>query len=245
MKNKIMKEAIGRIVFSAFFTITFNFASAQSLAVSSYGLPFINSISLYKKSLVGHPEKEMISIVQIPGLVLDLRYATTNNFMHKKLYAGNVHTTFLRKPVYDALDSVCDYLATLGFGLIVFDAYRPYSVTESLWKQEKDERYTANPAKGSGHNRGISIDLSLEDLRTHKLVEMPTGFDNFSDSAHLDFKGTDTRLIINRDLLVESMKKYGFVPLSTEWWHFSWPHQENFEVLDLSFEQLEKLSRAE
>jgi D-alanyl-D-alanine dipeptidase len=186
----------------------------------------------------------MISLTSINGIVMNLRYASENNFMHKKLYPGIIKTTYLRKPVYEALDSVSIFLTTLGFQLVIFDAYRPYSVTVSLWEKVKDDRYAANPSKGSGHNRGVAVDLSMSDLTTHKLVAMPTDFDNFSDSAHLDFKDARAEAIANRELLTKAMEKYGFEPLPTEWWHFSWPNSENFEVLDLSFHQLDQFNLA-
>ncbi len=134
--------------------------------------------------------------------------------MHKKLYKGNIRTTYFRKPAYRALDSVNSVLANRGLVLVIFDAYRPYSVTEDLWNNVKDERYAANPAKGSGHNRGIAVDLTLADLKTHELLPMPTGFDNFSDSAHQDFKGLDAEGIANRELLRQAMEKYGFIRCS-------------------------------
>jgi D-alanyl-D-alanine dipeptidase len=240
MKNKIMKEGLKGVIFIPFFLLSIYFVSAQHLPVSSYGLPYINSISLYSKSLVNHPEKQMVSLTQIPGIILDLRYASANNFMQKNLYTENIKTTFLRRPAFQALDSVCTYLATRGLVLVIFDAYRPYTVTEALWKNVQDERYAANPAKGSGHNRGIAVDLTLADLKTHKLLLMPTGFDNFSDTAHQDFMALNPVVIANRELLTHTMEKYGFTPLSTEWWHFSWSHPEDFEVLDLGFGQLSK-----
>jgi D-alanyl-D-alanine dipeptidase len=104
----------------------------------------------------------------------------------------------------------------------------------------KDERYAANPVNGSGHNRGVAVDLTLADSKTHQLLPMPTDFDNFSDSARQDFKEKDAKRMANRELLKRAMEKYGFIPLATEWWHYSWPHPENFEVLDLSFADLEK-----
>lgn len=180
----------------------------------------------------------MISLTNITGIILNLLYASNNNFMHRKLYKGNIKTTFLRKPVYDALDSVSRYLAKRGLVLVIYDAYRPYSVTEELWENVKDDRYTANPSKGSGHNQGIAVDLTLADLKTHELLPMPTGFDNFSDSAHQDFKGLDVLVTANRNLLKWVMEKYGFIQLPTEWWHFSWPDNIGFEVLDLDFDQL-------
>ncbi len=238
MKNKILKGCFERVPLICFFSLLKVWVDAQSLPISSYGVPYINSISLYKESLVNHPEKQMISLTNITGIILNLLYASNNNFMHRKLYKGNIKTTFLRKPVYDALDSVSRYLAKRGLVLVIYDAYRPYSVTEELWENVKDDRYTANPSKGSGHNRGIAVDLTLADLKTHELLPMPTGFDNFSDSAHQDFKGLDVLVTANRNLLKWVMEKYGFIQLPTEWWHFSWPDNIGFEVLDLDFDQL-------
>jgi zinc D-Ala-D-Ala dipeptidase len=242
MKNKILRKGIFRLVSAFIFLCHTHFIVAQKLPVSSYGLSYINNISLFKESLLNHPEKQMISLKNIKDMVMDLRYASENNFMHSKLYPGIIKTTYLRKPVYEALDSVSIFLATLGFQLVIFDAYRPYSVTESLWEKVKDDRYAANPSKGSGHNRGIAVDLSMSDFITHRLVAMPTDFDSFSDSAHQDFKNARADAIANRELLTKAMEKYGFEPLPTEWWHFSWPHSENFEVLDLSLAQLDKLN---
>jgi len=241
MNNKILKAGLNWRVISVVSCFYFTSAPAQNLTVSSYGLPIINSDTVYRESLISHPEKQMLSLVQIPGIIMDLRYATTNNFMHKKLYTENTKNSFLRKPVYQALDSVSRDLSHQGLVLDIFDAYRPYTITVELWKPVKDERYAANPAKGSGHNRGVAVDLTLADAKTHRLLPMPTDFDNFSDSARQDFNGTDTRRMANRELLRRTMEKYGFVPLPTEWWHFSWPHAENFEVLDLSFGQLENM----
>jgi zinc D-Ala-D-Ala dipeptidase len=246
MNNKIMKWVLKPAVFACIFLWGICRIDAQNLPVSPYGLAYINSISLYQKSLENHPEKLLISLSQIPGVILDLRYASDSNFTHKKLYPANTKKTYLRKPAFQALDSVANEMARHGQLLVIFDAYRPYSVTVSLWNSIKDERYAANPAKGSGHNRGLSVDLSLADAKTHQLLNMPTCFDNFSDSAHQDFKLPDMKRPgtagFNRDLLRKTMEKYGFESLPTEWWHFSWPHSEDYEVLDLSFQQLDALN---
>jgi D-alanyl-D-alanine dipeptidase len=241
MKNKILKAGLNCLIFSVISCFIFSSVNAQSLPMSSYGLPIINSTSIYHESLISHPEKQMVSLLQIPGIIMDLRYASTNNFMHKKLYPENTKNSFLRKPAYLALEDVARDFARQGLNLVIFDAYRPYAVTIELWIPVKDERYAANPAKGSGHNRGIAVDLTLADSKTHQLLSMPTDFDNFSDSAHQDFNGTDAKRIANRELLKSTMEKFGFIALPTEWWHFSWPHAEKFEVLDLSFGELEKM----
>ena len=160
--------------------------------------------------------------------------------MNKKLYPDNTRNSFLRKPVYQALRDVASELDRMGLVPVIFDAYRPYAVTVEIWIPLKNELYAANPAKGSGHNRGVAVDLTLADSKTHQLLPMPTDFDSFSDSAHQDFNLKDSGRMANRELLKRVMEKHGFIPLTTEWWHFSWPHAEKFEVLDLSIRELEK-----
>jgi len=241
MKNKILKISIMRSVMICLIISDMHNMKAQNLPTSTYGLPFINSISLYQKSLLNHPEKQMIPLSRIPEIILDLRYATKNNFMGKNMYPENTKETYLRRPVFMALDSVAMDFARKGICLIIYDAYRPYFVTEAFWDSIKDEHYAANPAKGSGHNRGISVDLGLADIDTHRPLPMPTTFDNFTDTAHQDFSGIDATRILNRKLLKQVMEKYGFIPLSTEWWHFSWNDAADFEILDLNFQQLSTL----
>ena len=240
MKNKILKAGFIWLIIPFVSCLIFSPVASQNLTVSSYGLAIINSNSIYHESLSAHPEKQMVSLIQIPGIIMDLRYATTNNFLHKRLYPENTKNSFLRKPAYQALDNVARDFARQGLVLVIFDAYRPYSVTAEIWNPVKDERYAANPSKGSGHNRGIAVDLTLANAKTHQLLPMPTDFDNFSDSARQDFNGTDAKRMANRQLLKRTMEKYGFLPLPSEWWHFSWPQAGNFEVLDLEFADLEK-----
>jgi D-alanyl-D-alanine dipeptidase len=128
-----------------------------------------------------------------------------------------------------------------GLGIKVWDAYRPYQVTVRFWNLIHDERYVANPAKGSGHNRGIAIDLTLYNLSDGKELDMPTGFDDFSVRAHHGYMQLEEKQIQNRELLRAVMEKYGFVRFETEWWHYYWPGAEKFAVLDLPFRQLNKL----
>ena len=176
----------------------------------------------------------------IPNIVLDLRYATQNNFVGKIMYAERPSFTFMRLPAARALARVQKELNQQGLGLKIFDAYRPYSVTEKFWELIHDERYVANPAKGSGHNRGIAVDLTIVRLKTGEELHMPTGFDNFTDSAHHDFNGLPEEVLKNRKLLRETMEKYGFVAFPTEWWHYSLPEPEKYEVMDLGFGELKR-----
>lgn len=235
-----MPSRVLKAFFMIFLTLESVPVSSQSLPGSAYGLPVVNSISLFEKTCLHHPEKEMMALLPGNGLSLDLRYETKNNFTHQVLYREKPRQTYLRKPAAMALDSVLSDLKRMNLGLKIFDAYRPYFITVKLWEKEPDPRYAADPAKGSGHNRGISVDLTLIDLKTNRPLEMPTGFDNFTDSAHQDFMSLSPRIIGNRNLLKEVMEKHGFIALPTEWWHFSWPHPEDFDVLDLDFDELKR-----
>ena len=124
----------------------------------------------------------------VPNVKLDLRYADKNNFTGKRLYPKALKFTFLRQTPAEALKKVAAELKNRGLGLKIFDAYRPYSATVEMWELIKDERYVANPVRGSGHNRGLSVDLTLYDIRSGKELAMGTGFDNFTEVAHHDYR---------------------------------------------------------
>jgi D-alanyl-D-alanine dipeptidase len=198
--------------------------------------PVTDKLQQYYKQVKDDPGKQMVELKsRIPGLVYDLRYASTNNFMHRMMYPKNTRTAWLRSSAAANLQKVQAELATQGMGLKIFDAYRPYSVTVKFWELVKDDRYVANPAKGSGHNRGIAVDLTIIDTKTKKELDMGTGFDNFTDSAHHAFTALPEAVLKNRQLLKSTMEKYGFNALDTEWWHYSLPEGNRFELLDIYF----------
>ncbi|MGZ5134745.1 MAG: M15 family metallopeptidase [Flavitalea sp.] len=208
--------------------------TASPFAQNKYGVTVIDNKDSYKRSIALDSSKKMIELrTVVPDVLYDLRYFTTNNFMRKRMYSGNIRNTFLRIPAAKALAKVQHELKIKGFCLKIFDGYRPYSVTVKFWELVKDEKYVANPAKGSAHNRGLAVDLTLVDLKTNKELDMGTGFDNFSDSAHHSFSNLDTEVKQNRKLLKETMQKYGFEMFDMEWWHYSWPNTNDFELLDL------------
>jgi D-alanyl-D-alanine dipeptidase len=178
----------------------------------------------------------------IPAIVYDLKYATSSNFTGEKLY-GQGTVTFLRRPVAEALKKVEADLAAKGYGLKIFDAYRPYSVTKKMWDLIHDERYVANPAKGSGHNRGLSVDLTIIERSSGKELDMGTTFDHFSDTAHHSFNQLSPEILRNRLLLKQTMEHRGFRALETEWWHYSWPANRTYDVLDLEFNKLLKKNK--
>ena len=211
-----------------------------SIAQTDTTLQVINKYKVYSQQVRADSGCRMVELKSvIPGIQYDLRYATTNNFTHHRLYKkGN--KTYLRLPVANALLNVQQELDSKGYGLKIFDAYRPYNVTKKMWELVKDERYVANPAKGSGHNRGIAVDLTIIRAKTGEELNMGTGFDNFTDSAHHDFLKLPAEVLQNRKLLKETMEKYGFKSFDTEWWHYSWPNDKGYEVMDLDFKLLEK-----
>lgn len=195
----------------------------------------------YKKQVKKDSSKKMVELKSlIPGIVYDLRYATVNNFMRRLMYPAGTNNTFLRLPATKALQKVQQELNVKGYGIKIFDAYRPYAVTVKFWELVKDERYVANPSKGSGHNRGIAVDLTIINIQTGKTLEMGTGFDNFSDTAHHTFKNLSAEVLQNRELLKSTMGKYGFNSYADEWWHYSWPNSGKFEILNIDFKKLKK-----
>ncbi len=165
-------------------------------------------------------------------IAIDIRYATTNNFLKRKLYP--VARCVLRGAAARTLSQVQDDLVKQGLGLKVYDCYRPLSVQKQMWGVLPDNRYVANPTQGSRHNRGAAVDVTLVD-RNGRELEMPTGFDDFTERASRDYMGASPQALKNRQLLENAMKKYGFIPLPTEWWHFDAPGWEKFSILDVSF----------
>ena len=224
----------------SFSTISFSFA--QDTVLNKYGLWVIKNEKTFNATIQSHSDKGMVDIKKIiPNIIFELRYATANNFMKTKLYAATA-TTYLRYAAAKALQQLQSALNKENIGLKIFDAYRPYSVTEKMWEPIKDERYVANPKNGSGHNRGIAVDVTLINLLTKEELPMGTGFDNFSDTAHQSFTALPVSILSNRNILKNSMEKFGFKALETEWWHYSLPNATNFELLDLSFKKLKKIT---
>ncbi|MFM8591406.1 MAG: D-alanyl-D-alanine dipeptidase [Sphingomonadales bacterium] len=210
-------------------------------AQTSYPRPeVVERMRTYHKMVRADADQQLVELSSTAtGLVYEIRYASPNNFTGQALYPANTRSCYLRRPAAEALSRVAASLQKKGLGLKIFDAYRPFGVTEAFWQLIQDERYVANPAKGSGHNRGIAIDLTLIDLRTKKELEMGTSFDNFSDTAHHTFTALPDLVLQNRKLLRTEMAAEGFVALETEWWHYSLPNAKNFSLLNIPFKKLD------
>ena len=171
-----------------------------------------------------------------PSLRVELRYATADNFMHRAVYPANARC-YLRAPVAAKLQAVQRELQAQGLGLKLYDCYRPLSVQKLLWQVVPDERYVARPEKGSRHNRGAAVDLTLVD-REGRELPMPTAFDAFDERAHRDYDKLPPEILKNRALLESAMGKRGFVPLPTEWWHFDDADFRDYPLADVGFEVL-------
>lgn len=174
----------------------------------------------------------------IPKIPLDIRYATSNNFTGKAVYAEA--RCFLQRPAAEALAKVQVELEAQGLSLKMYDCYRPLSVQKKFWALVPDERYVANPAQGSRHNRGMAVDLTVVDRRSGKELNMPTGYDDFTVRAHRDFGNLPAEQLRNREVLEKVMVKHGFAPLPTEWWHFDFQGWERYPVLDVDFKEIDR-----
>lgn len=229
----------------AFFIVisSSHFACSQAFKTANHpSVPLvINNVESYKNSILADSSQRLVLLQKvIPQLNIDLKYATNNNFTYQVLYKNA--NAFARLPTVLLLKQINMYLFETGLGLKIFDAYRPYSVTKKMWKVVHDDRYTANPKNGSGHNRGAAVDVTLINLSTGKELAMPTAFDDFTERAHHNYMNLPKEVIENRKLLKDTMEKFGFVSLSTEWWHYSLPNAASrFALLDISFDQLKKL----
>jgi zinc D-Ala-D-Ala dipeptidase len=162
----------------------------------------------------------------IPDAVIDIRYATTDNFTQTTLYP--VARCKLRRGVAERLVRAAELLRAQGRRLLVWDCYRPTSIQDELWKRVSDERYVANPRKGSRHSRGAAVDIALVD-KHGKAVTLPTGFDDFSAAAHRTRALKGTRGAEARRLEA-AMKRAGFVGMPTEWWHFDAPDAASYPL---------------
>jgi D-alanyl-D-alanine dipeptidase len=184
--------------------------------------------------------KRLIELVTLdPAIKLDMRYATANNFTGRVLY--DEARAFLAAPAAQAVARASKAAQADGFGLTIYDAYRPWRITKKLWDATPvgpKKEYVANPKRGSKHNRGCAVDLTLHDLRTGQLVEMPTEFDDFSEKANRDYMGATPAALTNRARLQRYLEAEGFVGLSNEWWHFDFTGWEQFPVMDIPFNKV-------
>ena len=187
------------------------------------------------------PYAELVDVGALdPTLILDLRYASTDNFTGVTLYSAA--RCLLRAAIAERLRAVQRRLRARGLGLKLWDCYRPFSVQHALWKLVPDTRYVARPVErdgvpvyGSRHNRGAAVDLTLVD-RAGRELPMPSAYDDFSERAHRTCGQCTAEQRTNKNLLEDAMLAEGFVPLKTEWWHFDGPNWGRFPLADQPIE---------
>jgi D-alanyl-D-alanine dipeptidase len=215
--------------------LLFAVACTTSVAIPTnrYGLRVVPDRNTYERLARADAGKRMVDLAGIPGIRLDIRYATQDNFMKRTLYPAP--RAFLRAPAADALRKIQEELAEEGLGLKVWDAYRPYRVTEAMWEPIRNPDYVADPAKGSRHNRGAAVDVTLVDRNGYELI-MPTGYDDFSPRSAHAYTELSPQIRLNRQRLLDIMTKHGFDPLPSEWWHYDFRGWERFELMDVPLE---------
>ena len=223
-------------------------ALAQQASVQTFKITPLKPVAeLRREALAAHPPKEkgpfrhpeLVELIKLdPTIKLDIRYASSNNFMGAPFY--DQARAFLQRPAAEALVRVSQKLKPLGYGLVVHDGYRPWYVTKMFWDGTPADKhqYVADPQEGSRHNRGCAVDLSLYDLKTGDEVIMPSGYDEMSERAHADYAGGAADERQRRDLLRREMEAEGFQVYPYEWWHFDFRDWKQYPILNLTFEQI-------
>jgi D-alanyl-D-alanine dipeptidase len=205
---------------------------------------------LRKEALGDHPPAEkgdflkpdLVELAALdPTIKLDIRYASTNNFLSEPMYSQA--RAFLQRPAAEAVTHANRALNKLGFGLLIHDAYRPWYVTKMFWDATPlDKRiFVANPKEGSRHNRGCAVDLSLYDLATGKPIEMVGVYDEMSERSYPGYPGGTSLQRWHRDLLRSAMEQQGFEVYEFEWWHFDYKDWRRYPILNLTFDQISPL----
>jgi D-alanyl-D-alanine dipeptidase len=172
------------------------------------------------------------------GLKFDVRYARADNFMKKAVYTQP--RAFLLKHVAEDLLNVHLALKPHGYGLLIFDGYRPWTVTKLFWDESDDHnrQFLANPESGSSHNRGCAVDLSMYSLKTGEPVVMPSDFDEMNEKAYTHYTGGAAEERRLRDLLQKTMLENGFTGIKNEWWHFNHISNAQWPVMNFTFEEI-------
>jgi zinc D-Ala-D-Ala dipeptidase len=173
-----------------------------------------------------------------PKIKLDIRYATTDNFLSTPVYTSA--RAFLQRPAAEAMLRAHRELMKQGYGLLIFDGYRPWYITKIFWDATPPDKhdFVADPSKGSRHNRGCAVDLTLYDLKTGKEVEMTGGYDEMSERSYPNYAGGTPDQRARRDLLRRAMEQQGFQVFDFEWWHFDYRDWPKYSIGNIPFESI-------
>ena len=190
-------------------------------------------------------DEELVDLKALePSIRLDIRYATDNNFVGTPFYSSA--RAFLQRPAAEAAARAHRALEPIGYGLLIHDAYRPWYVTRMFWdaSPEAARGFVADPSKGSKHNRGCAVDLTLFDRSNGAPVPMVAGYDEFSEHAGPYDPGGTTRQRWHRNLLRDAMEAEGFDVISTEWWHFDYKDWPSYAIQNRPFEAIDPAEAA-
>lgn len=184
-------------------------------------------------------DSDLVELIKLdPSFKLDIRYATDNNLVGRPVYTEA--RAFLQRPAAEALVKINSELKPHGFGLMIFDGYRPWSVTKIFWDitPDEDKKFVADPKKGSRHNRGCAIDLTLYDLVTGEEIQMTGVYDEMSERSYPEFEGGTDEQREMRDLLRSKMEANGFTVYKFEWWHFDYKDWQTYRIENIPFSEI-------
>lgn len=179
---------------------------------------------------------DLVDLSQVDAsIVVDLKYATADNFMQEQLYQDD--TCFLRPAVANQLRRVQQELQSMGYGLIAYDCYRPLSVQRKMFAKFPQPGFVADPRTGSNHNRGAAVDVGLVDLEGN-VLPMPSKYDEFSPRSYHVYMDAEPAVLKHRNVLKEAMLSQGFSPISMEWWHYNAPEPKTYDLMDVPIAEL-------
>jgi len=249
MKFDIRRRSIFTCLLSlSLFLLRIASAFAQASSESTFRITPLRPVEeLRREALAAQPPREtgkfrrpeLVELIKLdPTIKLDIRYATDNNFMSTPLYSQA--RAFLQRPAAEALLRAHRALKKQGYGLLIHDGYRPWYVTKMFWEATPADKkiFVADPAKGSKHNRGCAVDLTLYDLKTGEAVQMPSGYDEMTKRAYADYPGGTPEETHRRAILRHAMEKEGFTVNPEEWWHFDYKDWKEYPIMNVKFEDL-------
>ncbi len=239
-RPKVRELAIGSRIYSR---LALGAHEGETFRIS----PLRETGELLEEALTATPPPEegdflpsdLVELVSLdPTIRLDVRYASTNNFMGAVFYSSP--RAFLQRPAGEAVVRAHRWLKERGYGLLIHDGYRPWYVTKMFWDAtpQRLKDFVADPASGSRHNRGCAVDLTLFDLETGEPVTMPAGFDEMTPRSHSDYPGGTTRRRWYRKLLRDAMEAQGFTVYPGEWWHFDYQDWQSYRIENQVFEEI-------
>jgi zinc D-Ala-D-Ala dipeptidase len=222
-------------------------AKASPASVQSFRITPVRPVAeLRSEAMAAQPPIEqgkrapqLVELVKLdPTIKLDIRYASSNNFMSTPFYSQA--RAFLQKPAAEAVVRANAKLKADGYGILIHDGYRPWYVTKMFWDGTPADKheFVADPSQGSRHNRGCAVDLSLYDLKTGEEVEMPSGYDEMSQRSYPNYQGGSKEARERRDLLRRVMESEGFTVQQSEWWHFDYKDWNQYPIMNVPFEKM-------